>query len=703
MKTLRRLSALTVAITLTITVTVLAPSIAAADSPPLLLPGAWKIVGDTTVVTDDGKKKVSVGKVERAACLSPQFVANNPHFNADFAMRGQSSQAKSCRYWPITQSLTATTGVLRMRFECTTTDDKRVWATVDNIGTPTTVDSKLRVFKQGGAGHVDLTHRMTRMDAACPPEMKPLESSPVEPQKAARPTVVVTQPSVNFAGETYFYDGAEMGGTAIHNNYYRAEESSTDWRKEFSASHYPNSATPAAYVARLADSDQRVLLKGTSTVTLEKSSDGQDVTTAQLFTAKRDNGVAFVMHSTTRIVQRVGVKGVKTYRLETDYDEDKVPSVQAMAALNQRYADALSSIDLPVYDAEGKALATSANVAKPILFNGQTFRLDTGTVALTHIFNGYALDGEDANTAARSLWVNVYPTADTTSEVIEWTKAEFSGKLLKGSKFESLNKTPDGSSETLLYILPTADGTGFVLSIARYTKDQDGVKAYRYNDSFNGTMVEHGASIRASMRKIAALLGELSVPVVNEARTSEFAVPPISDEPREATKAEMQASSAIVIDKKTYQLKNVREQTDEVANYFFTDTETITEHTSNLTIRLETNERDPVSRCQRVVDSNSQQQVAGTKARVIRDTQNGKDVTCTVVTNHDKNTIAFFVIRLRKVSAPDAVLSYRYYRELSGSYAQNAAEIQTATEAVADQLARIDRRVIGKPVGVAKP
>jgi hypothetical protein len=665
-------------------------------TPVLLKPGVWKSTTENTLVTEEGKKRTPTGKAELTLCLTPQFVATNPYFNDDPAMGEHATKAKSCRHWPISQSVTATKGAIQMRFECKLENDSLIWVTIGSQGTPSSVETKLRVFREGGTGYVDVVTRMTRSDEACTKEMLTPDVSANKNNKTHRASTVVTQPLVNFAGETYFYDGVEMAGTATHNNYYPAEESRTDWRKEFSASQFPNTATPNAYVALITENSERPLLKGTKIETLAKSSDGNDMTIWQLISGKRSDGQSFVMHSVARAVKSATTKGVKVYSIETDHDVDKLPNAQILAETNKRYAAALASVSLPVYDAEAKALATAANATKPILFNGQSYRFDTGIVTLTHIFNGYVPGDEDANVANRSLWVNLYPTANSVQEIIEWTKEQFASTLVKGTKFESLIKVQDGSSETLLYLNQARDGKGIEMSIARFTKDQDGVKVYRYQNSFSGTLVEHGANIRASMRKIANQLGELDIPVVNEERTSPFAKPTDEDLFRDPTESELNAASALTIEKKTFVLKRIRERSDDIENFYLSGDENINDHTSALVVRFETDENDPVDRCKRFGEAFSKTLVAGTKPRTIRNLKNGKDITCTVVFDYDKETIAFYVVRMQKIETPQAVQTYRFYMELPGTYAQHSANIEKMTESVANQLGKLDRPVVGK-------
>jgi hypothetical protein len=446
----------------------------------------------------------------------------------------------------------------------------------------------------------------------------------------------------------------------------------------------------------ITDNAERPLLKGTKIETIAKSADGNDMTFWHVFSGKRSDGQSFVMHSVARAVQSATTKGVKVYSIETDHDVDKLPNAQTLAETSKRYAAALSSVSLPVYDAEAKALATTANSTKPIMFSGQSYRFDTGIVTLTHIFNGYVPGDEDANVAGRSLWVNLYPTANSTKEIIEWTKEQFASKLVKGTKFESLIKVQDGSSETLLYLNPTGDGKGIEMSIARFTKDQDGVKIYRYQDTFAGTLVEQGANIRSSMRKIANELGELDIPVVNEERTSPFAKPADEDLFRDPTESELNASSALTIEKKTYVLKRIRERSDDIENFYLSGDETVNDNTSTFVARFETDENDPVDRCKRFGEAFSKTQVVGTKPRTIRNLKNGKDITCTVVFNYDKETIAFYVVRMQKIETPQAVQTYRFYMELPGTYAQHSASIEKMTESVAEQLGKLDRSVVGK-------
>lgn len=325
------------------------PALAQQNADFALQAGAWKTEAATTLRLKDGSPDKSVGQTSISVCYTRAFLDSDPFFGErpDMSKVVASGKARSCRFWPVQASKSATQAERTLKFECVLTTGHRVWAVVQTNGTPTEMRSELRVFRQGGLGHVVIRTQSQRLGEACTPElMSPSAADPGAAPFAAR----VPQAPVTLGGHTYYYDGVETEDDVVHNNYYRLEESRTDWDREFSVSHYPALATASKLLDYLIeDNPTEGLVPGTTVKVLSQSADGRalDVEIMRILGPSKDK--PRFLYQVLHAVVEEGTPGMKAYRLQVDLAGTPKEQEQAIAQLRTTALAELAKLKLPAY------------------------------------------------------------------------------------------------------------------------------------------------------------------------------------------------------------------------------------------------------------------------------------------------------------------------------------------------------------------
>ncbi len=322
----------------------------AQDNPGFaLLAGAWKTDATTTLRFKDGSPDKSVGQSSVSMCYTPAFLGSDPFFGErpDMSKAVASGKARSCRFWPVQASKSPTKAERTVKFECVLTTGHRVWAIAQTSGTPTTMRSELRVFRQGGLGHVVVSTQSQRVGEACTPELM----APTAPDVSATPLASsVGQPPVTLGNHTYYFDGVESEDDVVHNNYYRLEESRTDWDREFSVSHYPALTSAAKLLAYLnEDNPSEGLVPGTTVKVLGRSTNGRSLSIEIMRRLEHPKDKPRFLYQVLHAVVEEEAPGMKAYRLQVDMAGTPKEREQSIAQLRSAALAELSRLKLPVH------------------------------------------------------------------------------------------------------------------------------------------------------------------------------------------------------------------------------------------------------------------------------------------------------------------------------------------------------------------
>lgn len=323
-----------------------------------LQPGAWKTEATTTLKLKDGSPDKNIGQTSIGACYTQAFLDSDPFFGErpDMSKVVASGKARSCRYWPVHAKRSATQAERTVKFECALTTGHRVWAVVQTQGTPIEMHTELKVFRQGGLGHVVIRTHAQRVSENCAPDL----IAPAAPSAdAASGALAMTQASVALGGDTYYFDGVESDEDVVHNNYYPLEESSkSDWDREFSVSHYPALASASRLLAYLnEDNPSEGLVPGTAVKVLRQSADGRQLDVEIMRTLGASKDKPRFLYQVLHAVVEDGVQGMKAYRLQVDMAGTPQDQGPAIARLRESALAELARLRLPVYPKQEPAQA----------------------------------------------------------------------------------------------------------------------------------------------------------------------------------------------------------------------------------------------------------------------------------------------------------------------------------------------------------
>lgn len=315
----------------------------------VLQAGAWKTDATTSLRFKDGSPDKSVGQSSISMCYTPAFLSSDPFFGErpDMSKAVASGKARSCRFWPVQASKSPAQAERTVKFECVLTTGHRVWAIAQTSGTPTTMRSELRVFRQGGLGHVVVSTQSQRVGEVCTPELM----APTAPDMSASPLAAsVVQPPVTLGDHTYYFDGVESEDGVVHNNYYRLEESRTDWDREFSVSHYPALTTASKLLAYLnEDNPSEGLVPGTTVKVLSRPKDGRSLNVEIMRRLEHPKDKPRFLYQVLHAVVEEGAPGMKAYRLQVDMAGTPKEQEQAIARLRTAALAELGRLRLPVH------------------------------------------------------------------------------------------------------------------------------------------------------------------------------------------------------------------------------------------------------------------------------------------------------------------------------------------------------------------
>lgn len=487
---------------------------------PLFQAGQWSFATEVRLQGFDGNTQKKLANATMELCYTEAFVKANPHFSDNYGQytKDLGSKVKSCQFWPISREVGKNRAQRQLRFECLTTGDDQMWGSVRIAGTPVSFVTSMRVYKNGGTGMVEMDINARFRKPECDREVSVVDApKAAEGGGNADAIKEMAIHTVRFGDQDYFFNYVEHDGGIVHNNYYRIDDSRYRWSQELSISYYPEPSKTAVMLPVLKESfGKKELYPGTKIVETYLKPDKSE-TQSELYLREStfDDQPGF-MYEIARNVKEEGLPGIKVYRMRILLPGKPEQHKAALAKLKADGQRDLGSLHLAVIDEDGLNLSPATGNIKPITFDGKTFAFDQSTVAVTHIFNGYAPEGSGADSSDESLWVNFYPQTKSPEEVMEWTREQFADSLVKGSKFETLQTTADGKPATLMYLLKDEDDPKLInLSICRYVEEEGGVKAYRFHKTLRGGLAGNSAYIRANMQKWATALGQLKVPIIN--------------------------------------------------------------------------------------------------------------------------------------------------------------------------------------------